>query len=190
MRFISKFGSWAMPIKAEHVEAYATGLTRTVSEGVYAKFAPGTLTAAERELAINHWTFNGLGQLEDQVTTVPPDYRIGGFDTEIAQQMNGWDDETRVLVEEKLLARALVNDDILAIEEIRVAPPWPRYDSYAGGPKALLRKLVDEGHDIGLALAYERENQRRDDVILALEELLADPEALAELEPQPEEVLG
>lgn len=190
MRFISKFGGFGLLIKPDVTESYATGLTRTIEEPIYAMFTVGGLLPAERELAVNRWSFNGLPQQQDQVTTVTPDHRIGVFDTEIAQLAKGWSDETRQLVENALLQRATVNDDILVIEEVRTAPPWPRYDAYQGGTKMLVRKLVDEGHDLEQVLAYERENQQRDEVLIALEELLSDPDALAELEPQAEEVLG
>jgi hypothetical protein len=190
MRFISKFGSFGLLIKRDVTESYATGLTRTIEEPVYAIFSPGGLRPEERALAIGHWSFNGLPQEQDETTTVQPDYRIGLFDTHIAQMAKGWDDETTGLVERTLVERAAFNDDILLIEEIRAVPPWPRYDAYQGGTKALMRKLVDEGHDLEQVLAYESENQQRSDVLLALEDLLADPEQLAELQPEVEEVVG
>jgi hypothetical protein len=60
-------------------------------------------------------------------------------------------------------------------------PPLPKYDEYTGTPTALLRKLVEEGHDVELVLAYEQAVQKREKYIAALEEYLNDPEQQAAL---------
>jgi len=190
MRFVSKYGRFGLQIQAQIEEAYASGLTRITQRGLYAMFDPVGLRPDERELAITTWSFNGLGQLEDEATTITPDHRIGRFDTEEAAEREGWDVDERVLVEQTLMQYCLTSLDVMLVAEATVPPPWPNYDIYAGGTKALVRKLIDEGYQLEDVLAYERTHQQRDDVILALEELLADPEALAELQPEAEEVLG
>jgi len=175
MRFISKWGRFGVCVRPQIEEAYAVGMAKTIQEPVYAMFHPGVLTAAERELAITHWAFNGFYQEQDQVTIVPPDYRLGGFDSLEAQIQNNWSDEIRQLVDDTLTDHAARFDDILAIPEIRFAPPWPRYDEYAGSSTALLRKLLDEGHDLQATLDYERQNQNRPKVIEELERGLVEP---------------
>jgi len=190
MRFVSKYGRFGLQVRAHIEEAYASGLSRTTQRGLYAVFEPVGLLPDERELAVTTWSFNGLGQLEDEATTVAPDFRIGRFDSEHTAGLEGWSDEERDLVEQTLLDYCRTSLDVLLVAEPTVPAPWPNYDLYQGGTKALVRKLIDEGYDLADVLAYERTHQQRDDVILALEELLADPAALAELQPEPEEVLG
>jgi hypothetical protein len=165
------------------VESYATGTTRVIQEPVYAYFRVGLLEPQERELALSRWTFNGTFQELDEATTVQPDYRIGVFDSRMAQQEYGWSDEVREHVEQVLTEHAARWTDIIVVPRTMVPPPWPLYDDYRGGTSALVRKLVDEGHDLTQVLAYERAMQHRDTVIAALEAALNET-------PVEEEVLG
>ena len=156
-----------------------------------AKFEPGVCSADERELAIRRWRFNGSYQEMDEVTSIQPDYRIGVFDSAMAQS-----DAPAGRTRCARRSRRVLIDHSERFEDVMVVPyfgpeaPWPRYDAYAGSPAQLIRKLVDEGHDLQQVLAYERENQNRDKVIEAIEGLLDDPEALQELQPREEEVVG
>jgi len=188
MRFISKFGLFGVQVRPMIQEAYATGMAKVIQEPLYANFKPGLMTPEERELAINHWTFNGFYQLEDEVSILPPDYRVGVFDSLQAQIDNSWSDEDRLEVERALLANASLTNNLFAVPVTLVAPPWPRYDEFSGTTEELLRRLVDDGHNLADVLTYERANQDRFDVIRALEGLINDPDALLEL--QPEEVIG
>ena len=56
-----------------------------------------------------------------------------------------------------------------------VDPPWPNYDTFKGSIPALMRKLVEEGHDLKEVLAYEHAVQGRGKVVQAIEELLLIP---------------
>jgi hypothetical protein len=175
MRFVSKYGRFGVQVRPLIQEAYATGLTKTLQEPVYVLFLPGRLTPLERELAVAHWTFNGFYQEQDEVTIVQPDYRIGVFDTIEAQIEHGWSHEIREEIEAVLLDLAERFDDILLVPMVTVPPPWPRYDDYAGAPAALVRKLVDEGHNLDAVLTYEREHQNRSKVIEAIQLAIDDP---------------
>ena len=192
MRFVSRYGGFGVQIRPQYVEAYATGGARVVQVGVHAYFKVEEARAVEIDLAKQYWTtWNGSFQQEDEVTTVPPDYRIGAFDSEQAQIDAGWTDETREEVERYLIDHAARFNDILVIPATLVPAPWPRYDEYTGSTKALVRKLVDEGHNLDEVLEYERATQRRDDLILALEELISDTDAQAEMRGEAlEEVAG
>lgn len=186
MRFISRYGRYGVQIKPQIQEAYATGMARVIQEPVYALFETGQLLTHERELALNTWTFNGFYQLEDEVSIMEPDYRIGLFDSRQAQLDKGWTDEIRLEVERELLRLCERSDDMIVVPETVIPPPWPRYDDYSGTPAALMRKLTDEGYELGEVLAYERANQNREKVVEALEQLIANPEPEREVE----EVLG
>lgn len=186
MRFLAKYGRWGMPIRPLIQEAYASGLVQVKQEAVNAYFAPGTMTPIEREIAIAHWTFNGVYQNMDEATHVPPDYRIGVFDTEQAQAEHGWSDELRVEVEAALVKRAEINDDIIVVHST-VPPPWPRYDEFRGTPQALVRRLVEDGHNLDAVLTYEHDHQNRPKIMEEIAKAIANPPVADEVE---EEVIG
>jgi len=184
VRFLSKYGRFGIQFRRMIVEAYATGLTQVVQEPIYLIFREGLMTADERTLALATWTFEGFYQEQDEVTIVAPDYRIGVFDTEIAQRDGAWSDELRIEVENFLISYSERRPDVIVVPLITVPPPWPRYDDYTGTTAALMRKLTDEGHDLEGVLAYERQSQNRPEVLEALDSEIRHPTALEE------EVLG
>ena len=190
MRFASKFGRFGVQIRPMIQEAYATGMAKVVQEPIYAMFEPWLLLPHERELAMAHWSFNGFLQQEDQVSVVPPDYRIGVYDSELDQANKGWSDEIRLEVERVLTANAAITDNILVLPLTAVPAPWPRYDEYTGTPASLLRRLLDDGHDLEAVLAYELASQARPKIVEMLEAQIASPDVALEVEPQKEEVLG
>jgi len=171
MRFASKYGNFVVLIQSEISEHYATGHQRTLQPQVVAKFTPGGLLPFEREIVLNHWTFNGSYQEMDEVTTVAPDYRIGVFDSVVAQLENNWSDETRVAVEESL-QRLTRLDDVIELPRTLVPAPWPRYDDFKGTVGALMKRLEEDGHDLEQVLEYERATQNRPALIAALQSKL------------------
>jgi hypothetical protein len=172
MRFAGKYGHLVVQVQREITEAYATGAVKTLQPNIWAAFKPGGLQAFEREVVIKQWTFAGSYQEMDEATTVPPDYRIGVFDSVEAQGENGWTDETRELVEKALLD--LVRFDyIIALPRTTMPAPWPNYDEYRGSVGALVKKLEDDGHDLEQVLAYEQASQNRPALVTALEEKLS-----------------
>jgi hypothetical protein len=191
MRFISRYGRFAIQLRPQIQEAYATGMAKVIQHPLYAFFTPYQLTPEERELALRTWGhWNGYYQELDEATMVPPDYRIGVFDSYAAQAESGWSEVDRLWVEEQLVEYANRWEDIVQVPPTFVEPPWPKYDEFKGTAAALMRKLVEEGHDLAQVLAYEQATQNRAKVIEGLNELLADPEAREALEPEEEEVLA
>jgi hypothetical protein len=184
MRFLSRYGRFGVQIRPVIQEAYATGMARVLQEPVYAMFRPEGMLAHERELALNHWSYNGLYQLDDEVSIMPPDYRIGVFDSVLEQQTSGWSDELREEVENELIRLGEIYDTVMMVPATSVPPPWPRYDDYRSGIPALVRKLVDEGHDLEQVLEYERANKNRPELCAQLEALIASPDR------QLEEIVG
>jgi hypothetical protein len=168
MRFLSKFGRFGVQIRAQNQEPYANGMVRVIDQQVAAIFQPTGLTTSERELAFKSFAFNGSLQEMDEVTIVQPDYRIGVYDTVEQQLAQGWSDELRKEVEQKLLAHANLYGDVVMVPVIEIPPPWPRYDEYGGSPSQLARKLVDEGYNLDDVIAYEREHQNRERVLEAI----------------------
>jgi hypothetical protein len=186
MRFIARFGRYAVQIRPVVSEHYATGQSRVLQTALVARFREGLLLPAERELAVKSWTFNGFYQEQDEVTQVPPDYRIGLFDSRSAQTEHAWSDEERKAVEDELERLAIVNpSELLAVAEDRPGAPWPNYDVYEGSLANLCTKIVEDGYDLEAVLAYEESAQDRPEIVAALNQLIAERGAV-----EMEEVLG
>jgi len=186
MRALARFGRYAASVRRQIDEHYATGMSKTIQTGLTAQFKPFGMRPLERELALASFSFNGFYQAEDEVTVIPPDYRIGVFDSFEAQAENAWTEEERVMVEQELRRLAALDPNTLVIvPEVHLPAPWPRYDEFNGSIARLMDKIVDDGYILEDVLAYERENQDRPDVIAALEQLIEDGEVV-----QAEEVIG
>jgi len=173
MRFVSKYGHHTVQIRPEVVEAFATGQVRVLQRGILAHFHPFGLTPEERDFALGKFTFQGWYQEQDEATMVPLDYRIGLYDTDVAARDGQWDDETKLHVEETLLALEYYGD-IAACPVVVLSPPWPKYDTYKGSPQQLVRKLIDDGHDLEAVLLYETtDGPHRQPVVDLLVEVLS-----------------
>jgi hypothetical protein len=175
MRFIARFGRYAVQVRPVVSEHYATGQSRVIQTALVARFHEGLLLPEERDLALRSWTFNGFYQEQDEVTQVPPDYRIGVFDSRAAQAEQGWSDEDRKAVEDELQRCAMVNpSELLAVAEVHPEAPWPNYDVYDGSINDLCTKIVEDGYDLEAVLAYEESAQDRPEIVAALKTLIAD----------------
>jgi hypothetical protein len=192
MRFISRYGRFGVCLRPQIDEAYATGMAKVIQTPLYAFFHPYNLTNDERELALKTWggSWNGAYQELDEATFVQPDYRIGVFDSHEGQATHSWSNSEREFVEEQLVAYANRWEDIIQVPTTFVEPPWPKYDEFKGTAQALVRKLVEEGHDLEQTLAYEQSVQNRAKVIEALNLAISDPETREALEPEEEEVVA
>ena len=175
MRFISKYAGYMLHVQPQIVEAYATGQTKVVQPQIIARFEVSKVTGDERALARQMFQFNGFAQEQDLVTVVEPDARISAFDSRLAQAENGWTDEQREMVEQALVAEwGRLPQDMIKVEEVRLAPPWPTYDSFSGTRAELLEKLDEDGYNVADVLAYERDAQNRAEVVAVLERALED----------------
>jgi len=170
VRFISKFAKYALQVRPQVVEAYATGAHKITQEQLVARFTIQAVTGDERALARQIFSFNGFYQEEDWVTIVEPDYRISAFDSVISQHEEHWTDEERVMVEQALIREAELHpQDVYVIEAKRAQIPWPTYDSFKGTNAQLCKKIEEDGYSFVDVLAYERENQNRPEVVAKLE---------------------
>jgi hypothetical protein len=174
MIFLSKFGNYCLSVRPQIREAYAQGMTKETQTPLYAQFSVQGLTMREREWAIQHFTFNGTPQEMDEATHVQPDYRIGKFDSEIAQTSFGWSDEERIAVENELIRTAtIVPQDLILVPEVVVPAPWPAYHEFKGTPAQLAKKVHEDGYDAQEVLAYEMAHENRDEVVAALGKLIS-----------------
>lgn len=181
MRFIAKYKRYQVIFQREIIEHFATGQEHEIQPALicefdlYGSMRPHEITAA-RETFINY----GLPTEVDMVTQIDPLTRFSVFDTELFQQQKRITDEKRIEMEQFLLSLPEYGTDFILVEEPKLAPPWPNYDSFRGvrgapTPIAIARKVEEDGFDALEVVAYERQNANRQEVIDALEAIGATP---------------
>lgn len=103
------------------------------------------------------------------------------YDTKAAQELEGWDDETREWVEQQLLTKpGRIGSDYVVLEVPSAPKPWPAYDK-AKNAAAIVKTMTEIGVEPAVVLAYERENQARLEVLNAVEAAVPEPEPAEEL---------
>src|SRR5262245_34990422 len=178
MRFVSRYGRYGIQLRPQITEAYATGQSKIIQDSIWANFSPDILTHIDRETALKTWSsWNGAYQELDEATTIPPDYRIGVYDSDDHALREGWDEELHQWVDEQLVDFVNRFNDIALVPKTLLDPPWPKYDSFKGTTAALMRKLVDEGFDLAEVLEYENAVQGRGRIVEALTDLIENPES-------------
>jgi hypothetical protein len=177
MRFVSKIRKYQICFQRDIIEHFATGESRVIQPllncefDLFGSMRPYEIAAA-REAFINR----GLPLEADGITTIDPLYRFSVFDTEEFQKHHRLTDEKRVELEQFLLNNFAYGTYYIMVEEPRVPAPWPTYDTVRGvkgSPTALriAEKVREDGFPVEDVIAYERQNQNRQDVIDALEAL-------------------
>jgi len=175
MRVISQNTNHVVQIRPMRQRALGDGGVEVTQEPIYAAFTPvesgAFLYDNEKDAAERHFSFPGRTQHEDEATPSDVSYRLSVFDTDEAAEREGWDAETKVLVEDTLRRKAVsAPQNIMIVETKPISAPFPAYDAYSGDPGELVIKLVEDGHDLATVLHYEREfGQKRPEVIEALE---------------------
>lgn len=194
MRFISHSRRFQVLILADRKEII-NGFEREVAPMLVAQFRQGDLTSEELEFAERKWDRTAPGRtLEmDQVTKTPLLGRLSVYDTDSQEAQADFDrvdralegqehqklprgqrwqdgDAERLTIERLLSASARTNGaDFAPFEEAPVTAPWPNYNEFPGDTEDLVEVLLAQGHHLPQALAYERQNLKRRDVIEALE---------------------
>lgn len=170
MRFISPHRGYTIGIRPPATVYDKYGQANVAERELTAEFDINmTAMPWEVDQATNSLVFKGMPVEEHTGDAIPAFSRVSIHDTEYAQQMNGWTDEERHAVEEKL-QRMQNPEEFMLVEKPAVPVPWPAYPSVTSAAK--IKKMVDE---LGLrpsdVIEYERDNAGRSDVIAALEEL-------------------
>lgn len=180
MRAISQFGEFGIQIRPQRSKGMGDGSIQITQEPIYAKFKPyGEEPAFDSELekASRVFSFKGRFQHVDEATPVDASYRISVLDT----TKQGWDDETRAIVEAELRRKEKITNDFFISDEKQISPPFPTWDTSTKPAYALVASAVEMGFDLKLALDYERLfGQDRPDVVEALEACIADDERIVE----------
>jgi hypothetical protein len=106
---------------------------------------------------------------------------VGFYDSEADQLLMGWTDEERALIEEKVDASPYT----IRIEVPRLSAPYAKYDEHrrVHGQRKIEHAIKDileaheqAGFDVELAIGYEKQEGNSEQVIAALQGLLAPEE--------------
>jgi hypothetical protein len=175
LRAVSQYRNYGGPVaQSEEKMVLANGKEQVTQKLLMAgPWVHGDVTEWERAAALAHFGhIGGLTEGEDPVT------RLATFDSHLAQQLNGWTDEERQIVEATV--RATQCADHVVVETPKVPAPYAKYDQHrkTAGRRTLEHVLADittayetSGFDLGQAVMYERENLNDPAVISALEAL-------------------
>jgi hypothetical protein len=169
MRFVSQFTNYAIGILPGKKRFTEYGV-EVVAPDLDAVFDSNGWNQRDMETALLAFRFRGIYQHEDEATPVSPAYRLSIFDTDEVAEKEGWDDETKTLVEQAMLAARANGRDYVQVIEIALNPPWPSYDLFDGKPQALAEQVLALGYDLEEVIAYEESKwgQQREDVLVAL----------------------
>jgi hypothetical protein len=174
MRAISQYGEYGIQIQPQRQKGMGDGSIQITQEPIYAKFKPmadAAIYEVEIERAHKTFAFRGRYQHIDEATPADIAYRLSVLDTE----QQGWDEETRLLVEARLVELEPLNDDFFIATEKPLDAPFPKWDTSELPAFQLVANLVEMGFDLSQALSYERVfGPARAEVIEALEAVIAD----------------
>lgn len=169
-RFVSRYAKYSHGVREEIVQQFSRG-TQIVQGGLEARFDPLGLTEYEKEQALERLAFHGLPEHSDTAIEVSPVSRLSLFDSEAAKKELRWDDEEHDLVVETLRASDRNGLDFIEVDAALRPAPWNTYDNLTD-PEKIVELATEIGVPITDVLAYERENENREDVVTALEEAL------------------
>lgn len=174
MRFVAYGASYSHGVQSELGEPTATGY-RVTRRGLEAQFSTRGIKDHEIELAAKTLHVHGLPEDSIEGGPVSPRSRISVFDTEQAQRHFDWTDDERELVEKRLLESEMYGLELVKVDDPKRPAPWKGYDSLEDVER-ILAAVEATGVDVSEVIAYERENEDREEVIAALTELLPEEE--------------
>lgn len=167
-RFASKYARFSHGVPEK---AFVDGQTVNYPAGLEAQFRPGGLSKYEIEVALEALTFQGLPEWKDTGALVDPTDRLSVFDSKKAQADFFWPDEIHDHVVETLRNSEQNGISFIELEQQKRPAPWPGYDGLDDVEK-IAELTVATGTSPEDVLAYEKENEAREEVISALEEIL------------------
>jgi hypothetical protein len=170
MRFVSQYTNFVLNIRNPKKKFTEYGVD-VVEDEIVAEFDPRSWNQRDLETAIASFRFKGLFQHEDEATPVHPAYRISVYDTDEMAMREGWDEETKAFVEQRLLTGQNFGRNYVAVTELALDPPWPSYDQFEGKPQELVEQVLALGFDLEEVATYESSKwgQQRDEVLAALQ---------------------
>lgn len=179
MRFISQYPGLNVQVRPQRQRALGDGGVEVTQEGLYVKFdsVHDGAFIYENELvtALKHFTFHGNTQDQGEAMPTDPVLRLSLVDTDEWAERDGWTDDDRILVEQRLSELAGTSpDQVLVVMDTQFTAPYPAYDDYEGDGQALVIKLIEDGHDLERVQAYEKASYgpRRENVLMWLEDAI------------------
>lgn len=172
-RFVSKFANYSHGVRTAIEEHIAPGQVRLVVAPLEAKFesSVNNLTDYEVEVGQEKLSFTGLPEDRDTESLIHPRSRMSCFDSEQSRKQYRWTDQDHDLVVETLRESPMNGVEFVEVSEPARPAPWKGYDKLQSASKIVEIAQATES-DLTEVLAYERENEAREDVIAALEEAL------------------
>lgn len=173
MRFVSQYTNYILNIRPARKRFTEYGVEVEYPD-ILAEFDSQGWVQSDLDRALQSFQFKGMFQHEDEATPVHPAYRLSVYDTDIQAELQDWDEATKALVEQKLLASRGLGRDYVLVEEAALAPPWPAYDEFPEGADALAMQVLDLGYSPEDVIAYETSKwgQNREEVVTALQSLV------------------
>lgn len=173
-RFISRYGKPSIGVQSLIKESYATGQSKVLKKRIDANFHNSLVTDEDFAVALSSFHFPGLPFSEETQSHVSPRYRTSVWDSEWARANEGWTDDEIALIIEKLRSR--VGPELLELSIPKAGAPFPTYDECK--PEEILQILKVAGIPAEKAIAYEKENANRADLLKKLEGVEVDDDAV------------
>lgn len=169
MRFVAQYANYVVGITPGHKKFTEYGVD-VVDPSIEAEFDRNGWTQHDFETAMLSFKFRGTQQYEDEATPVSPVARLSVYDTDLVAVQEGWDEDTKIKVEQRLLSSQGLGRDYVLVTEMALDPPWPSYDLFEGKPQVLVEQALALGFDLEEVIAYESSKwgQQREDVLAAL----------------------
>jgi len=183
-RFVAKYAKYRHGVRTGRFMILADGQRQELSKELFAKFDRAGISEEEQNLGISSFIHNGLPEDKDTNEHFSPRSRISVFDSQRAQEMNGWTDEEREIVEMVLRNSPEYGRELIEITPKPVDKPWPAYDE-ATDPQQIVSIAKSIGISLEQVAEYERQNANREKVIKAVEAA----QAFSEEEDGPEVVI-
>lgn len=174
-RFVSRYGAFSVGIRSAVKEHLGhDGQMVPPQRRLEAQFHRQLVTDDDFAVAVSSFNFPGLPFSEETQSHVSPRYRVSVWDSEWAKANEGYTDSEISLMIEGL--RAEVGTDVVELTVPKAGVPFPTYDECK--PEEILQILKVAGIPAEKAIAYERENLNRADLLRKLEGVEVDDDAV------------
>jgi hypothetical protein len=175
MRYVAQYPVFNVQIRPERTRLTSDGEVIVRQEGIIADFKSRGWNQRDMEVALISFQFKGLVQYEDEATSPEPAYRLSYFDTDEEGDEWGWDQETRELVDRRMMEAKSYGRAFVLVPEVALEAPWPLYDSFEGDATELVLTIHQViGIPFEQVLEYEASKwgPQREEVIEALNEAI------------------
>lgn len=166
-RFVSPHGNYSHGVRAGQPERMGlNGVMLPAVPALKAQFETDWRQDEDIALAKSVFNFRGLAIYENG-QHVEPTYRISVFDSELAKLKYGWTDEDTEIVVEALRNNGPIGQMYVEVIPAPAEKPWNGYDELDDATR-IVELATAINADLEKVMQYERENQKRPEVIGAL----------------------